>query len=131
MWHMYLEVYESYLYFIPPFCHGNSSKQLVKKEQGIDLENCDPEPEHRLLYQVELWGVEGLWGDFHDIFAFHASFKKQTHINKTAGNWERSYHVNMDSGWYFLDDMLIWHNSWCLRFEEICHPPQAMDVRLF
>lgn len=31
-----------------------SSKQHVGKEQGIEaLDNCDPEPEHRLLYQVE------------------------------------------------------------------------------
>ena len=109
---MYLEVYEHSFYLIQPFANGKFlQKKHVGEEQGIEaLDNCDPEPEHRLLYQVKprLRGWK-LWGRFpRHVFVSCFVVKKQTHINKTGGNvGESSYHLLHDSGWYFLDYMLI------------------------
>ena len=81
---MYLEVYESYFYLIQPnLPMGNFFKtNYVGEEQGIEaLDNCDPEPEHRLLYQVDIdrGGMEVLWAISTTCF-FHASWLKNKHI---------------------------------------------------
>lgn len=78
---MYLEVYESYFWFNSTLCLWEIlQKKHVGKEQGIEaLDNCDPEPEHRLLYQVlSIEGLEVVGWEVHDMFFFISCFFTKT-----------------------------------------------------
>ena len=94
MTHVSWSIWELFLCNSTQFAHWKFlQKNYVGEEQGIEaLDNCDPEPEHRLLYQVVNldWGGGRVVGPSPTTcFLHHASWLKTSTYNKTGGNFRR------------------------------------------
>ena len=85
MTHVSWSIWELFLCNSTQFAHWKFlQKNYVGEEQGIEaLDNCDPEPEHRLLYQVVNldWGGGRVCGAKpHDMFFASCFVVKNKHL---------------------------------------------------